>query len=448
MSKWSIESWKSHSVNQAPGWESDSQLSSITNILKHKPPIVFKDEIDLLKKRLSKVEEGKCFIVQGGDCAETFADLNTELIKNKLNILLQMSTILSYATSIETLRIGRIAGQFSKPRTELTEIQNNQEYPSYRGDAINGLNFSQQSRTPTPSRMIKAYDQSSFTLNLIRSMINSGYTNILNAHNWDLDFIKNSPQVKKYNNIIAKIQKALSFISTVNDQNYRGQRIELYEFFTSHEGLLLDYEQALTKYDVQSKKYYDYSGHMIWVGDRTRKLNGAHIEFVSGIANPIGIKVGPSIDEQELVEVIKKVNPKNEKGKIILIARLGLNNIEDMLPPLIKIVNKNKLNAIWICDPMHGNTYKNKQGLKTRHFNTILKELSIYMSIHKKLNSNPGGIHIEFTSQDVTECLGGYQNIDDELLMQRYQTACDPRLNNQQSLELIFKLTDLLEEKI
>jgi len=448
MNKWSVESWKSHELNQAPGWDSSEELNSITRILKYKPPIVFKDEINLLKRRLSRVEDRKCFIVQGGDCAETFSDLNTELIKNKLNILLQMSTILSYATSIETLRIGRIAGQFSKPRTDLMEIQNDKQYPSYRGDAINGLNFSKQSRTPDPSRMIKAYEQSSFTLNLIRSMINSGYTNILNAHNWDLDFIKNSPQVKKYNNIIDKIQKALSFINTVNDQNYHRQKLELYEFFTSHEGLLLDYEQALTRYDAKNKKYYDYSGHMIWVGDRTRQLNGAHIEFVSGIENPIGIKVGPSIDEEELIEIIKKVNPKNEKGKIILISRLGLNNIEDTLPTLIKKVNKNKLNAIWICDPMHGNTYKNKQGLKTRHFNTILKELSIYMKIHKKLNSNPGGIHIEFTSQNVTECLGGYQNISDESLMQRYQTACDPRLNNQQSLELIFKLTDLLEERI
>ena len=448
MNSWSIDSWKSHKLSQSPGWMDENKLKSITNLLKDKPPIVFKDEINLLKKRLAKVEDGECFIVQGGDCAETFSDLNIELIKNKLNILLQMSTVLSYATSIKTLRIGRIAGQFSKPRTRLTESKNNAEFPSYRGDAINGLDFSKKSRTPNPSRMIKAYEQSSFTLNLIRSMINSGYTNILNAHNWDLDFIKNSPQVKKYNNIISKIQKTLSFIDTVNKGNNSRQRLELYEFFTSHEGLLLDYEQALTRYDVKSKKYYDYSSHMIWVGDRTRELDGAHIEFVSGIENPIGIKVGPSIDAYELIEIIKKVNPKNEKGKIILIARLGLKNIEDILPNLIKKISANKLNAIWICDPMHGNTYKNQHGFKTRHFNAIVEELSIYMKIHKKLNTNPGGIHIEFTSQNVTECLGGYQNINDELLMQRYETACDPRLNNQQSLELIFKLTDFLEEEV
>ena len=442
MNKWSIDSWKSYNLYQPPGWKNNDQLKFVTKMLRLKPPLVFKNEINLLKKRLSKVEDGKCFIIQGGDCAETFSDVNIELIKNKLNILLQMSTVLSYATSTKTLRIGRVAGQFAKPRTQLMETQNRKEFPSYRGDAVNGLDFSKKSRHPDPSRMLKAYDQSSFTLNLIRSMINSGYTNILNAHNWDLDFIKNSPHVNKYNNIISKIQKTLSFIDTVNNPISKNQKLELYEFFTSHEGLLLEYEQALTRYDPKDKKYYNYSGHMVWVGDRTRSIDGAHIEFVSGIENPIGIKIGPSIDQNELIEIIKKVNPSNEKGKIILIARLGLENIENLLPQLVQKISQNKLNVIWICDPMHGNTYKNDMGIKTRHFNTILKELSIYMKIHKKLKNNPGGIHIEFTSENVTECLGGYQNIGDESLMQRYETACDPRLNNQQSLELIFELAD------
>ena len=447
MNKWSIESWKKYNLYQPPGWENDRELKSITNILQQHPPLVFKNEINLLKQRLTRVSDGEYFIVQGGDCAETFSDLNVELIKNKLNILLQMSVVLSYATSTKTLRIGRIAGQFAKPRTQTVEIQNNEEFPSYRGDAINGLDFSRQSRQPDPSRMLTAYEQSAFTLNLIRSMINSGYTNILNANNWDLDFIKNSPHVKKYNNIISKIKKTLSFIDTVDNQMNRNQKLELYEFFASHEGLLLEYEQALTRYDAIDKKYYDYSGHMIWVGDRTRAIDGAHIEFVSGIENPIGIKIGPSIDIDELIEIIKKINPENERGKIILISRLGINNIEEILPLLIQKINKKELNVIWICDPMHGNTYKNDIGIKTRHFDTILKELNLYMKIHKKLNNNPGGIHIEFTSEDVTECLGGYQNINENSLMQRYETACDPRLNNQQSLELIFKLTDLLKER-
>ena len=444
MSKWSLESWKNYILDQAPGWEDNKDLKNTTKEIKNKPPIVFKDEIKLLKKRLSKVHNGDYFIIQGGDCAETFSDFNGELIKNKLNILLQMSVLLSYKTSLKTIRIGRIAGQFAKPRTSPTEIFNNIEFPSYRGDAINSLDCNLKSRTPNPLRMLEAYNQSVYTLNLIRSIINSGYTNILNANEWDLDFIKQSPHVREYNKIIGKIQETLSFIKTVDRKSENIKNVELYEFFTSHEGLILEYEQALTKFDPLEKKYYDYSGHMIWVGDRTRSINGSHIEFVSGIENPIGIKLGPSIDKHELIDIIKKINPNNEKGKILLITRFGEQSIEQNLPEIIQLVKKYKLNVIWMCDPMHGNTFKNDQGVKTRHFNTIIKEIELFMNIHKKMQSIPGGIHIEFTSENVTECLGGFQNIDNNELLNRYETACDPRLNNQQSLELIFKLNDLI----
>ena len=444
MSKWSLESWKNYILDQAPGWEDNKDLKNTTKEIKNKPPIVFKDEIKLLKKRLSKVHNGDYFIIQGGDCAETFSDFNGELIKNKLNILLQMSVLLSYKTSLKTIRIGRIAGQFAKPRTSPTEIFNNIEFPSYRGDAINSLDCNLKSRTPDPLRMLEAYNQSVYTLNLIRSIINSGYTNILNANEWDLDFIKQSPHVREYNKIIGKIQETLSFIKTVDRKSENIKNVELYEFFTSHEGLILEYEQALTKFDPLEKKYYDYSGHMIWVGDRTRSINGSHIEFVSGIENPIGIKLGPSIDKYELIDIIKKINPNNEKGKILLITRFGEQSIEKNLPGIIQLVKKYKLNVIWICDPMHGNTFKNDQGVKTRHFNTIIKEIELFMNIHKKMQSIPGGIHIEFTSENVTECLGGFQNIENNELLNRYETACDPRLNNQQSLELIFKLNDLI----
>ena len=444
MPKWSLESWKNYILDQAPGWEDNKDLKNTTKEIKNKPPIVFKDEIKLLKKRLSKVHNGDYFIIQGGDCAETFSDFNGELIKNKLNILLQMSVLLSYKTSLKTIRIGRIAGQFAKPRTSPTEIFNNIEFPSYRGDAINSLDCNLKSRTPDPLRMLEAYNQSVYTLNLIRSIINSGYTNILNANEWDLDFIKQSPHVREYNKIIGKIQETLSFIKTVDRKSENIKNVELYEFFTSHEGLILEYEQALTKFDPLEKKYYDYSGHMIWVGDRTRSINGSHIEFVSGIENPIGIKLGPSIDKHELIDIIKKINPNNEKGKILLITRFGEQSIEQNLPEIIQLVKKYKLNVIWMCDPMHGNTFKNDQGVKTRHFNTIIKEIELFMNIHKKMQSIPGGIHIEFTSENVTECLGGFQNIDNNELLNRYETACDPRLNNQQSLELIFKLNDLI----
>ena len=442
--KWNLESWKKRPIQQHPGWKGGPSISKTIKELNNSPPLVFKNEILLLKSRLVEAYNKEYYIIQGGDCAETFSDFNMELIKNKLNILLQMSVVLSYGTSKKTIRIGRIAGQFAKPRTDLTEIVNNIEYTSYRGDAINGIECSFNSRDPNPSRMLKAYEQSTYTLNLIRSIINEGYTHIYNADQWDLEFIKNSPQGKKYHDIIHEIQKALLFMETMGMNEKKDPRLELNEFFTSHEGLLLEYEQALTRYDRIDKKYFDYSAHMIWVGDRTRNLGGAHVEFVSGIENPIGIKIGPNIDKDEIVEIIQKINPSNEKGKIILISRLGLNNIENILPDLIKNINKNKLHVIWLCDPMHGNTFNNKYGYKTRHFNTILRELEIYVKIHKTFNSFPGGIHIEFTSEDVTECLGGYQNIDDETLLKRYETACDPRLNNQQSLELIFKLTDLI----
>ena len=447
MNNWSLESWKKLPINQSPGWKLSDKLNTVIKSLSNQPPIVFKNEIILLRKRLKQAYNGKYFIIQGGDCAETFSDFNTELIKNKLNILLQMSVVLSYATSMKTLRIGRIAGQFAKPRTNLIEKHEDKTFPSYRGDAINGIEFSKHSRDPNPERMMKMYDQSSYTLNLIRSMINEGYTNINNANQWDLDFIKRSKQGQQYRNIIKKVEKALSFMKTMDLINNHNHKLELYEFFTSHEGLLLEYEQALTRFDPLEKKYYNCSGHMIWVGDRTRNLDGAHIEFVSGIENPIGIKIGPSIIPDELIKIVKKINPKNEEGKILLISRLGIDSINDILPDLIQIINKHNLKVIWLCDPMHGNTFKNKYGYKTRHFNTILNELEQYMKIHRSHKSYPGGIHIEFTSENVTECLGGFQKIDNDTLLKRYETACDPRLNNLQSLELIFELTDLINVK-
>ena len=446
-SKWNLESWQKCPIEQHPGWSDDQQINETTSAIKQNPPLVFKNEILLLKDRLRDAYSNQDYIIQGGDCAETFADFNSELIKNKLNILLQMSVVLSYGTSKKTIRIGRIAGQFAKPRTESTEIVNNIEYPSYKGDAVNSFNLSLKSREPNPSRMLDAYNHSSYTLNLIRSIINEGYTNIYNANEWDLRFIQDSKQAKKYHEIINEIQKALLFIKTIGASAKKNPPLELNEFFTSHESLLLEYEQALTRYDATDKKYYNHSAHMVWIGDRTRDINGAHVEFVSGIENPIGIKIGPSIDKDELVDIIKKINPKNEKGKIILISRLGVDNIENTLPGLIKKIQDNNLHTIWLCDPMHGNTYKNKYGYKTRHFDTIIKELELYMRIHSAHKSHAGGIHIEFTSEDVTECLGGIQNIDDESLLSRYETACDPRLNNKQSLELIFKLTELINRR-
>ena len=346
MKNWNLESWKKYNVDQHPGWNNHPDISQIIKLLSKSPPLVFKNEIKTLKNKLSDVQDGKYYVIQGGDCAETFSNFNAEIIKNKLNILLQMSIVLSYGTSNKTLRIGRIAGQFAKPRTKQTESIGSMELPSYRGDAINSIEYNVEARTPDPHRMIIAYEQASYTMNMIRSIINAGYTNIKNANNWDLDFIQSSPQSKKYHEIINKILKTISFIDAVDNSRFINTQFELYEFYTSHEGLLLDYEQGLTRYDCKERKYYDYSGHMIWVGDRTRNLNGAHIEFVSGIENPIGIKIGPSIDDEELIEIIYKINPKNEKGKIILISRLGIDNIENKLPSLIQKIRKNMMHNI------------------------------------------------------------------------------------------------------
>ncbi len=446
--RWTIQNWRNFKILQQPKWNNKKVLNQVIENLSKNPPLVFVDEIKTLKKNLADASTGKRFLLQGGDCAETFSNFSANDIKDKLKILLQMSVVLTYGASCNVIRLGRIAGQFAKPRSLNIETNNGVSLPSYRGDAVNELEFSKKKRTPNPKRMLKAYYQSAATLNLLRAFTNGGFANIDKIQHWNHEFIKNSRQGKKYKNLTTKIDNTLEFMAAAGLKRKSLTNDNFSAFFTSHEALLLDYESSLSRQDSITKKWYGCSAHFLWVGDRTRQLNSAHVEFLSGLDNPIGIKAGPSIKPHELVALCKKLNPSNELGKLTIITRMGADLIYKKLPPLIKIIKKNKLNVLWVCDPMHANTYKSKSGYKTRHFDTILQELQSFFELHYQNDSIPGGLHFEFTGENVTECLGGAQAISDIDLKSKYETACDPRLNNEQSLEMAFLMADLIRNKL
>ena len=445
--EWTLKSWKKYKAAQQPDWETAKNYSSVIKKIKNYPPLVFAGEVRALKKQLANAAQGKGFLIQGGDCAETFESFKADIIKNKLKVLLQMSLVLTYGASCNIIKVGRIAGQFAKPRSSNTEKRGTVELPSYRGDAVNDIKFSLKERTPNPKRLLQAYNQAAATLNLLRAFTTGGFADLNQAQLWNQEFISKSPQGKRYANITNKIDDALTFMKSVGINTQINTQLKSTEFYTSHEALLLGYEESLTRKDSLTKEWYDCSGHFLWIGDRTRQLDGAHVEFLSGINNPIGIKVGPSITQNELLQLCEKLNPNNEWGRLSLITRMGAENIRKMLPPLIKTIKKNKKHVLWVCDPMHGNTYKTKTGYKTRHFDTILEEIEHFFAIHKAEQTIPGGVHFELTGENVTECMGGARQISDTDLRKNYETACDPRLNNEQSLELGFLITDLLRNQ-
>tara|TARA_B100000029_G_scaffold494530_1_gene558402 strand:- start:189 stop:1538 length:1350 start_codon:yes stop_codon:yes gene_type:complete len=445
--EWTLKSWKEYKAAQQPDWETAKNYSSVIKKIKNYPPLVFAGEVRALKKQLANAAQGKGFLIQGGDCAETFESFKADIIKNKLKVLLQMSLVLTYGASCNIIKVGRIAGQFAKPRSSNTEKRGTIELPSYRGDAVNDIKFSLKERTPNPKRLLQAYNQAAATLNLLRAFTTGGFADLNQAQLWNQEFISKSPQGKRYANITNKIDDALTFMKSVGINTQINTQLKSTEFYTSHEALLLGYEESLTRKDSLTKEWYDCSGHFLWIGDRTRQLDGAHVEFLSGINNPIGIKVGPSITQNELLQLCEKLNPNNEWGRLSLITRMGAENIRKMLPPLIKTIKKNKKHVLWVCDPMHGNTYKTKTGYKTRHFDTILEEIEHFFAIHKAEQTIPGGVHFELTGENVTECMGGARQISDTDLRKNYETACDPRLNNEQSLELGFLITDLLRNQ-
>lgn len=442
--EWTLESWKKFIAEQQPSWTDIELVEKVYSEISLYPPLVFSGEVRTLKQNLADAAKGNGFLIQGGDCAETFNDFKANSIRDKLKILLQMSVVLTYGASCNVIKIGRIAGQFAKPRSSDVETRGKETLPAYRGDAVNKIEFTKDAREANPKRLLKTYNQSAATLNLLRAFTLGGFADLNKVQLWNQEFIASSAQGKKYQKIAKIIDDALQFMNAVGISSDKYASLRMTELYTSHEALILDYEQALTRKDSISGDWYDCSAHFLWIGDRTRQIDGAHVEFLSGVKNPIGIKAGPSFTPDELVALSHKLNPENEFGRLTIITRMGTDKINDYLPQLIHRATSENLNLLWICDPMHGNTYKTKNGYKTRHFNAILKEIQQFFAIHQKLGTIPGGVHFELTGDNVTECLGGAQEISDIDLKERYETACDPRLNNEQSLELAFLITELL----
>ncbi len=446
MKKWKLNSWRNHPVKHIPTYEDEKELNSVLNKLKSFPPLVFAGETRHLKQQLAEVVDGKAFLLQGGDCAESFAEFNPDNIRDYFKAMLQMSLVLTYSASLPVVKLGRIAGQFSKPRSAPTEKQGNVELPSYLGDNINGIEFTEKARRPDPKRLFKAYSQAASTLNLIRAFCHGGFADLKKVHLWNLGYIKNSPQAAKFKELEDKIADALAFMEACGITAEFNRRLKTVNFWTSHEALLLPFEESMTRVDSTTGEHHDTSAHFVWIGDRTRQLDGGHVEFCRGIENPIGIKCGPTSDPDEIVKICKVINPKNEKGKITLISRFGHDKVEKFLPKLIRKIKKEGVHVVWSCDPMHGNTIKSTTGFKTRPFNNVLKEVKNVFTVHQAEGTFAGGLHIEMTGQNVTECTGGAQKISDQDLSSRYHTHCDPRLNSNQALELAFLISDEIKK--
>jgi len=443
---WSPSSWRRKNALHMPQYLDEKHLNKTLEKISKFPPLVFAGEARLLKEKLSDVSKGKAFMLQGGDCAESFADFHPDNIRDTFKVILQMAVVLTFGASCPIVKVGRIAGQFAKPRSSATEKINNIELESYKGDIINGIDFNEKDRNPDPNRLVQAYNQSASTLNLLRAFSQGGFANLNKIHQWNLNFVKDE-NATKFREISNRIDECLSFMEACGINGNSVRQLNETDFFTSHEALLLQYEEALTRIDSTSGKWYDVSAHMLWVGDRTRQLDGAHIEFLKGIENPIGIKVGPSTKTDELLKILDVLNPNNESGKITLICRMGHEKVGSMLPNIVNTVHKSGKNVVWTCDPMHGNTIKSNTGYKTRPLKDIISEIHQFFQIHRSEGTYPGGVHLEMTGQDVTECMGGLQEITDEDLQNRYHTYCDPRLNASQSLELAFLLSDFLKEE-
>jgi len=446
MRKWKINSWKNCPVKHIPNYKDEKELNMVLSKIKSFPPLVFAGETRHLKEQLANVADGKAFLLQAGDCAESFAEFNPDNIRDTFKVILQMSLVLTYSASLPVIKVGRIAGQFSKPRTSPTEKKDNKELPSYLGDNINGIEFNEKARKPDPKRLFKAYSQAASTLNLIRAFCHGGFADLQNVHLWNLGYIKKSPQAKKFKELEDKIADALAFMDACGINSEFNRRLKTVNFWTSHEALLLPFEESMTRVDSTTGEHHDTSAHFVWIGDRTRQLEGGHVEFCRGIENPIGIKCGPTTKADEIVKIINVINPKNKKGKITLISRFGHENVEKFLPKLIRTIKKEGANVIWSCDPMHGNTIKSATGYKTRPFNNVLKEVKNVFAVHQSEGSYAGGLHIEMTGQNVTECTGGAQKISDQDLSSRYHTHCDPRLNANQALELAFLISDEIKK--
>lgn len=441
--KWSKSNWRSKPRVQMPDYPDSREVKNVEDRLERFPPLVFAGEVRQLRRELAKVCRGEALLLQGGDCAESFAEFNADNIRDTFRVLLQMAIVLTFGGKRPVVKVGRMAGQFAKPRSAETELQNGIELPSYRGDIINDIEFSSEARIPNPERMLQAYTQSAATLNLLRAFSQGGYADIHRMHTWTLGFTE-SAETEKYRDLAGRIADALDFMDAAGVSSERIGDLQRVDFYTSHEALLLNYEEALCRIDSTTGIPVAGSGHLIWIGDRTRQPDGAHVEFCKGVQNPIGIKCGPSITSEDLSRLLDRLNPANEAGKIVLIARFGEDDVVRHLPNLIRAMKSNGAKVAWCCDPMHGNTVKSANGYKTRRFDSVLAEVRNYFAVHEAEGSFPGGLHFEMTGQDVTECTGGVSAVSDSDLKDRYHTFCDPRLNSSQALELAFLVSEEL----
>ena len=446
MSEWQKTTWRNKPRVQMPDYTDEAALNAVEAQLSKYPPLVFAGEARRLKNELAKASRGEAFLLQGGDCAESFSDFSADAIRDTFKVMLQMAMVLTYGAKVPVIKVGRMAGQFAKPRSAPTEVIDGVELPSYRGDIINELEFTPEARIPDPAKMLQGYTQSAATLNLLRAFSTGGYADVHKVHSWTLGFTEDE-KAEKYRDLANRISDTLDFMKAAGVDSDRAHTLQTVDFYTSHESLLLEYEEALCRQDSTSGQWLAGSGHMIWIGDRTRQPDGAHVEFCRGVMNPIGLKCGPSTTAEDLKVLMNKLNPQNEAGRLTLIARFGAGQVGDHLPRLIQAVKEEGANVVWSCDAMHGNTIKSSTGFKTRPFDSVLREVREFFAIHNAEGTIPGGVHFEMTGQNVTECTGGVHALSEEDLSDRYHTACDPRLNASQSLELAFLVAEELSKR-
>ena len=446
---WQPNSWRDHPIKQVPDYPDAEKLAGVEAKLAAMPPLVFAGEAQSLKRQLGEVAEGRAFLLQGGDCAESFAEFSANNIRDSFKVILQMAVVLTFGASMPVVKVGRVAGQFAKPRSSPMEAVDGIELPSYRGDMINAMPFTEKDRVPDPKRLLRVYEQSAATLNLLRAFAQGGLADLTKVHSWVTEFLSGTPQADRFQELAGRIEESLNFMRACGITPETARPLAETDFYTSHESLLLNYEEALTRRDTitDEKDWYATSAHMIWIGDRTRQPDGAHVEYMRGIANPIGLKCGPSLDPDELVRLIETLNPDNVPGRLTLIARMGADKVRAGLPPLLKAVKASGAKGVGCCEPMHGNTIKASSGYKTRRVNDVMAEVQGFFDAHDEIGTYPGGVHFEMTGQNVTECVGGVVDVAEARLGDRYHTHCDPRLNGAQALELAFLIADLLKQR-
>jgi 3-deoxy-7-phosphoheptulonate synthase len=441
---WTPASWRSFPAEQQPAWTDDAALDAVRRRLRELPPLVFAGEARALLAALGEVSEGRAFLLQAGDCVESFREVSAPSIREKLKVMLQMSAVLTYGATLPVVKVGRIAGQFAKPRSSPTEVVDGLELPSFRGHIVHSDEATPEARVPDPERLVQGYYQSASTLNLLRAFTKGGFADLTHVHTWNREFVASSPAGQRYEALAGEIERALRFMEAIGIDLVRERTLHEVDIWTSHEGLVLEYEEALTRTDSLTGQPYDCSAHMLWIGERTRRLDGAHVEFFSGVRNPIGVKLGPAATVEEAVGLAERLNPERVPGRLTFVARMGAERVRELLPPLLEAVRATEIPVVWVCDPMHGNLVRTSSGRKTRHFGTIMEELQGFFAACREAGTWPGGVHLEFTGDDVTECLGGSEEILEAQLPDRYETLCDPRLNGRQALDVAFRVAELM----